>query len=253
MIMTNSNAWVAVVIFCRTLVVFWLCLLSSVAFGRGESGYSQDGMTKAMSSSALPFEISPEGVLELIKSRAAFVLVDADDPARVPARAGEGIRHVYYARGPSFRGASELVFRDRRHGLPTAEGVAVGSQRLVGTPLDWHRLSLPFSLSPVPTRPLSLAAGQLSEAIKDGVDLQIVDLRSLQSGGQSVPFPKSMHLMPHKLLEKPSLLSKERWVVLVDDDGRIAQPIAEHLFQQGYLLTTILDGGYPAWVQFTGR
>lgn len=222
---------------CRTLVVSWLFLLSCSALGTDAT--------------ALPLEISPEGVYELLKTRNAVVLIEADDVGRVSSGAGEGVRHVYYTRGPSFRRASELVFRDRQH-VRSVEGRGV-SQRLLGTPLDWHRLSLPFSISPVPTHPSFVTPTQLSEAIKDGVDLQLVDLRSQLPDRQAIPFPRSMHLMPHELFEKPSLLSKERWVVLIDNGDRTSQPIAEHLFQQGYLLVTALEGGYPAWVKFTDR
>lgn len=32
------------------------------------------------------------------------------------------------------------------------------------------------------------------------------------------------------------------------------QPLAWELFQKGYLLVTVLDGGYPAWeMQRTGK
>lgn len=237
---------------CRALSFIGLSLLSCTAFGGEEPLYSRGGAIVEAGSTALPFEISPEGVRELAKGGIAFVLIDADDAGRASARQEDGVRHIYYTRGPSFRSASELVFRDRRGGVPKSGSMVGGGQRLAGTPLDWRRLALPLPADLVPERPLPLTAGQLSESIRDGVDLQIVDLRPRQPAGDEL-FPKSIPLMPHELLEKPSLLSKERWVVLVDDDGQVARPVAEHLFQQGYSLVTILDGGYAAWVLFTGR
>lgn len=237
---------------CRALGFVGLILLSSIAFSSEESRYSRGGVTMEAGSTTLPFEISPEGVRELIKGGVAFALIDAGDAGRTSVRAEENVRHIYYTRGPSSRNASERVFSDRRNRAPKSGDTAGGSQRLAGTPLDWRRLALPLPANFVPERPLPLTAGQLSESIRDGVDLQVVDLRPRQLTGGD-PFPKSMPLMPHELFEKPSLLSKERWIVLVDDDGRAAQPVAEHLFRQGYPLVTILDGGYAAWIQFTGR
>lgn len=234
---------------CRALGFVGLSLLSSIGFCGEESRNMRGGVTMEAGPAALPFEISPEGVRELIKGRVAFVLIDAEGTS---ARVEGNARRIYYTRGPSFRSASEFVFRDRRSGAPKSGTMAGGSQRLAGTPLDWRRLALPLPADLVPERPLPLTAGLLSESIRDGVDLQIVDLRPRQPAGND-PFPKSMLLMPHELLEKPSLISKERWVVLVDDDGQVARPVAEHLFQQGYSLVTILDGGYAAWVRFTGR
>lgn len=229
-----------------------LCFLCSSALGNDLSHGLVVGEATAVSDASVSIEISPEGVRELIKNSVAFILIDADDAGDASVRVGEGVRSVYYTRGPSFRSAYERVSKDRRSSVQKPGGARGLSQRLVGTPLEWARLALPLPSNLVPERPLTLTAKQLSESLKDGADLQIVDLRPRISTGM-LPFPKSMSLMPHELVEMPTTFSKERWLVLVDDDGLTSPPIAEHLFLQGYPLVTTLVGGYVEWVKFTGR
>jgi rhodanese-related sulfurtransferase len=96
----------------------------------------------------------------------------------------------------------------------------------------------------------------LSEVFKDSEDVQVVDLRHSDPGRYTqagYPFPRALRLLPHQIDAEPSPLSKQRWTILIDDGNRVAEPIAERLFQRGYLLIAVLDGGYPAWARTTDR
>jgi hypothetical protein len=106
----------------------------------------------------------------------------------------------------------------------------------------------------MPTKPQSITPRQLSEAIKDDVDLQIIDFRPLTLGiSEITPFPNALRWMPHEALDNLSKLSKEKWIVLIGMSSDVIQPLAFEFFQKGYVLTTVLDGGYPAWVNAADR
>lgn len=233
---------------CQAIGIAVLCLFFGAGLG-AELAQASPGVTYGGKAPVSPNEISPEGVRALVESRQAFLLVDADTAPPLPGGKDGDIRRIYYTRGPSVRAALELMYRDRQVG--NASGAV--SQRLVGTPLDWQRASLPITPNPLPSRPLQMSPAQFAEAVKDGVDFQVVDLRSSGPGNPGPSLPKSVRLMPHELVGKPAALSKERWIVLVDGNGQTAPPIAEQLFHQGYPLVAVLVGGYSAWAQFTGR
>jgi rhodanese-related sulfurtransferase len=203
----------------------------------------------------IPEEITPEGVVALMRENIPFLLINADDTNfQIPSAPGPA-RLIYYTTTPSFRSAQELVTKDRQS-KPTSflDAIKLNSQRLTGTPLEWQRLDLTFLNEPIFTQPLLVSPRQLSEAIKDGVDLQVIDVRSVTPGVSEVsPFPQAFRWMPHEVLENLSKLSKEKWTVLIGYTSEDVQPIAWELFEKGYLLTAILDGGYPAWVNATDR
>lgn len=204
----------------------------------------------------IPEEITPEGVVALIRENIPFILINADDTSfQIPSSPGPA-RLIYYTTTPSFRSAQKLATKDRQS-KPTSflDAIKLNSQRLIGTPVEWQRLELPFLDESFSTQPLLIKPRQLSEAIKDGVDLQVIDLRSVTPGVHEVsPFPQVLRWMPHEVLGNLSKLSKEKWIVLVGySSNEGVQPIAWELFQKGYLLTTVLDGGYPAWVNATDR
>ena len=212
----------------------------------------------------LPGEISPEGVQALIGLNIPFILVDADEanaknasstinanPNKTPAKL---IRHIYYTTSPSFRLAQTLANNDRKATPATSvESAKLASQRLTGTPLEWNQLKLKFDKPSLPAGPLVIKPKQLSEAIKDGVDIQIIDLRPISPNAEASPFPQSLRVLPHQIETEMPKLSKQRWIVVVDGGNRAAWPIADKLFQEGFLLTTLLEGGYPAWVAETKR
>lgn len=226
-----------------------LCLIAGLL---GFAVYSQRAGADSYlaSSERFPLEISPEGVRSLAAANIPFILINADGPNGKQITA----RSIYYTSGPSSRPAQTVVAESRRtRAAASSEAISVTSQRLTGTPLDWQRLGLRFDRSPLPTQPGLLTPKQLAESIKDGVDLQIVDLRAPSAGAENSPFPQVLRLLPHQLEGEPSMLSKQRWIVLIDGGNRVAQPIAERLFRQGHLLTTVLQGGYPAWVEATDR
>lgn len=203
---------------------------------------------------SLPVEISPEGVHKLATSGIPFVLLDADALEGKNPPAGAGIRHIYYTLGPWSRSAQSRVQQERRTQPANGpEGERFASQRLVGTPLDWQGAGLRFDRNPLPARPLSISPKRLAEALKDGVDLQIVDLRPPAEGSENALVPTARRLMPHQLEDDTGLLAKQRWVILVDGGNRVAQPFAERLFAKGFALIAVLDGGYPAWVEATDR
>jgi rhodanese-related sulfurtransferase len=204
-----------------------------------------------------PVDISPEGVRELQKRGEPFLLVDAGASSGSAQPRPEPLRVIYYTTSPSSAAARRAVERDRQvenNGVPNSNRSA--SRRLTGTPLEWQRLGLPFTAAPLPTKPIRVAPRVLSEAIQEGAPLQVVDLRPTDPGHRddsATAFPGAMRLMPHQIDTESSRLSKQRWTVLIDDGNRISEPIAEKLFQQGYALTAVLDGGYPAWIRNTDR
>lgn len=202
---------------------------------------------------SLPQEISPEGVQALSASNTPFFLIDADRENNKLDAQSTRVRPIYYVTTLSSRAAQNRVVQDRLTQSAISDGLNQLSQRLSGTPMDWQRLGLKTDLNRLQERPQLVSPKQLSDAIKDGVDLQIVDFRPLPPMPEATPFPKALRIMPHLLAANLTVLSKQRWTVLIDDGNRVSQPLAERLLQQGYLLTTILDGGYPAWVAATGR
>lgn len=197
-------------------------------------------------------EISPEGVQQLAAKGVPYLLINADrsDASVSPA---QGVRRIYYTLGPSSRAARQRVLQERqaRTGTAAAEE-KLASQRLTGTPLDWQAAGLKLEHGLL-LRPLAIAPRQLGEALKDGVDLQLVDLRADSQGRAEASLPGAMRMLPHQLEADSGLLAKRRWVVLVDAGDRVAEPVAERLFAKGYTLIAVLDGGYPAWVDTTDR
>lgn len=205
----------------------------------------------------IPVEITPEAVLSLQSTGVAYLLVDAQQSQRQTVSADSQIRLIYFTMEPSFRAAQEAVLRDRAAVVPRES-----SQRLTGTPAEWSGLGLNFprGMNPKREHPTLISPKSLSEAIKDGVDLQIIDLRPTSlptpasiAASASNSLPGAVNLLPHQLDAEIPKLSKLRWIVLVDEGNRVAQPIAERMFQQGHTLICILEGGYPAWVSATNR
>lgn len=218
----------------------------------------------------LPLDITPEGVLALQKEGTVPVeLINADRFSREAQTIPSETRRVYYTTGISIRASRDAVLRDRQQQgnrmVPSGMTPSIQpSQRLTGTPLDWRQMALPVDREVFTERPRSLTPRALSEAIKDGVDIQIVDLRprpplppdpsSVQAtASASLSFPQTLNLFPHQLTEAAPELSKNRWLVLIDDGDGIAVQLAEQLFNQGFLLVGFLEGGYPAWVAATDR
>lgn len=203
----------------------------------------------------LPEAITPEGVGALSNGNTPYLLINADDTNSQHLTSLGPIRLIYYSTTPSFRSAQKLVWQDRQSN-PTgiSDSTKLDSQRLTGTPLEWQRLGLIFFKSPLPTKPQPITPRQLSEAIKDNVDLQIIDFRPVTPGvSETTPFPQALRWMPHEALSNLPKLSKERWMVLIGIGSEDVQPIAFEFFQKGYVLTTVLNGGYPAWVNATDR
>lgn len=213
-------------------------------------------LSAEVDSSSTPIEISPEGTQALLSIGRPFLLIDAEQSGGVLAGGGAQTQVIYYTQGPSFRAAQTRAVQDRST-VSGANQDAVGfaSQRLTGTPLDWQRLGLKFSRSPLPLKALELTPRQLSEALKDGADLQIVDLRPTSDpAALVVPFaPEALRLMPHQVEAELPKLSKKRWLVFVDGGDGIGASLAQTSFGRGYLLATSLKGGYPAWTAATDR
>lgn len=202
----------------------------------------------------VPDAITPESVNELIKKNTPFILVKADEPVR-PGQSTGPIRTIYYSASPSYRAAQVRVNQDR-HTDPNSKVPLVkpDSQRLTGTPVEWQRLKLPVQPNVTPEKFSKISPKQLSEAIKDSVDLQVIDLRPESPfPGDASPFPNALRWLPHEAIQNIPKLSKEKWVVLVGAGSEDARPIAFELFQKGYVLTAMLEGGYPAWANATDR
>ncbi|MDR1529859.1 MAG: hypothetical protein LBS40_05620 [Burkholderiales bacterium] len=214
----------------------------------------------------LPLEITPEGLFTLKKAgNIPFVLIDADQLTFIPER-DDRIRRIYYTPRISTRAAKNAVLQDRRRQRNRADHTIQPSQRLTGTPTEWEQFDIE-ELKVIPKKPLLVTPKELSEAIKDEVDLQIIDLRppekpalastsAFKSDPQKsagYPFPKALSLMPHQIESALPEISKKRWLIIIDDGHHEAQIIADQLFQQKFMLIGILDGGYPAWVTATDR
>lgn len=202
----------------------------------------------------LPDTITPEGVKALNTANTPYVLVNADDPSKFIETPGP-VRLVYYTLTPSYHSAQAKVSQDRQTiGTDLGNVMKIASQRLTGTPLDWQRLGLPIQPSPLPEHVTIISPKQLSEAIKDDTDLQILDLRPvIPEETKESTFPNALRLMPHEVMQNSTKLSKDKWLVLVGIDGQDANLIAFDLFQKGFVLTTVLEGGYQAWVGSTDR
>lgn len=202
----------------------------------------------------LPMAIAPEGVQALERAGLPYLLMDADRAApdlQASAPSDHSIRRIYYSVSPTVRAARDLARRDRQ-----AASAAPGrwpSQYLTGTPLEWQRLQLRFAHPPLPSEPLLLAPGSLAAMLKDDADAQLVDLRPMPTGDVPTSFPQALRRLPHELIADPAVLSKQRWVVLVDEAGDVTPPIAETLFRAGFPLIASLRGGYRAWVPATDR
>lgn len=235
--------------FCSVLALLSLCSIGEVD---AQASSFEHGVTA---------EITPEALRELQLGGVAVLTVDAQQASGVTLPAQSPMRVVYFTNSPSFRAAREAVLRD--YGASTLRD---SSQRLTGTPSDWLRVGLSFTgnNNSKLERPLVISPQILSEAIKDDVDMQIIDLRSAPTGvtpqkstSSTVAIAsfssKAVNLLPHQLEAELPKMSKLRWTVLVDDGNRVAQPIADRMFQQGYHLVCILDGGYPAWISATNR
>jgi len=185
--------------------------------------------------------ISPEAVRQLQNAKAPLVLVDAQAPVDSAARdAGSSkLLTVYYSRSPSARPAVRAAQEAAHAGTRDARWLA-------GTPLDWQREQLAIA-EPTPSEPLRLDAKELAAAIKDGADLQLLDIRGREHFDQG-HLPGARHQMPHELDAALAKLSKARWTILIDDGTRLAEPLARTVHRKGYVLTGWLAGGYPAWV-----
>jgi rhodanese-related sulfurtransferase len=197
----------------------WLALGPSVALAGGEP-------------------ISPEAVRKLQISKAPLLLLDAqatDSAARDPG--SSQLLIVYYSRSPSARPAVRAAQEAARS--------ARDSRWLAGTPLDWQREQLAIA-EPIPSEPLRLEPKELATAIKDGADLQLLDIRGREQFDQG-HLPGAQHQMPHELDAALAKLSKARWTILIDDGTRLAEPMARELYRKGYVLAGWLAGGYPAW------
>lgn len=207
----------------------------------------------------LSLEITPEGVLALQKEGTVLVeLMNVDKPLPIEKEKPSGIRRVYYTTGISIRAARNAVFQDRQQQGNRVTSLSQPSQRLTGTPLDWKQLALPVDREAFAEKSRAISPRALSEAIKDGVDVQIVDLRPRpplppDAKVAAESFPKALNLFPHQFADAAPELSKSRWLVLVDDGEGTAMQLAEQLFNQGFLLVGFLEGGYPAWVAATDR
>lgn len=194
-------------------------------------------------------EITPESVSALIQNNVPFILIDSDKP--IPKELGTrlDINKIYYTLGISKANARKASQLDRQ--LTKSQ-----SHVLVGTPLDWRHLNLPFGENVIPTTTVMVSPKSLSEAIKGGEDILIIDLRGTSNlkENKNNLFPgNSISLLPHQVKEESKSISKLRWTVLVDDGQGVANNIAEEMRNAGYVLVGVLNGGYPAWVAETNK
>lgn len=198
---------------------------------------------------SIPIQITPESVKALIDNKSSFILINADEEIPKQLDQTTGISKIYYSLGISKTNAIKAVSQDRLL-------KKVQSQVLVGTPLTWQHLNIPFSQNVIPREVLKVSPKVLSDAIKDNEDILIIDLRdnSTQKDIKNNLFMgNSIHLLPHQVKEELKNISKLRWTVLVDDGYGVARVQAEELRNAGYVLVGVLDGGYPAWAKDTTK
>lgn len=197
--------------------------------------------------SALPLDITPEGVAELLKSGAPFQLVDVDrqrDPVALPVEA----RIVYYSSTPASGHARAAALRNR------SERSSQSSQRLMGTPVEWDRLKLPLAEPFDLNEPIALSPQILAQALRDGTDLLVVDVRGNANAPDAVqPFAGALALLPDQVAAHSTTFPKYAWVVVVDDGGIIAPQLAKSLNDDGMHLVAYLQGGYAAWLASADR
>lgn len=221
----------------RLLATIFFCLLQCVL------------TLEASATEAIPIEITPESLKALIDKKSSFILINADKPIAKQLDQTTEITKIYYSQGISKTNAMKAVRQDRQ--LKKMQ-----SHVLVGTPLEWQHLNLPFNESVIPRTTLNVSPKSLSEAIKDNEDILIIDLRdnSTQKDIKNNLFMgNSVHLLPHQVKQELKNISKLRWTVLVDDGYGVASAQAEELRNAGYVLVAVLTGGYPAWAADTTK
>jgi rhodanese-related sulfurtransferase len=187
---------------------------------------------------AAPEAISPEAAGKLQATQAPIVFVDADRNVTPPADASN-LYVVYFSRSPSIQAANRAAENASRAGVENARW-------LTGTALDWQREKLRIDTS-AGGEARAIDPNTLSAALKEGAQLQIVDVRSREQFDQG-HISSARHKMPHELAATPDDLSKARWTILIDDGSRVAETLARDLHRKGYVLSGWLDGGYPAWM-----
>lgn len=228
----------------RGLCFFFFCylflgLLPS-ALAQERTGAGQD------SPQALALDITPEGVVELLKSGTLVRLVDIDrqgDPLALPAEA----RLIFYSPTPAFGHARAAALRARSQA--NRQG-----QRLTGTPIEWEALKLPAGEPLDPHAPIAIPSRLLAQALRDGADVVVLDVRgSANSPDSTQPFADARALLPDQVLARSDEFPKRGWVVVVDDGGALAPQLARSLMGKGLRLVGYLQGGYAAWVDATDR
>ncbi len=236
----------------------------SIAQQKPETSSPSD-VSSSRATDFFPLEITPEGVLVLQGAESpSFELINADKISSSAEMPPSEPRRIYYTTGISIRAAREAVLRDRRQQGNRITPSVQPSQRLIGTPLDWKSLGLPVDREAFREKGRAITPRALSEAIKDGVDMQVIDLRprpprpprppdNAATASEISPFPQALNLFPHQLNEAVAEFSRNRWLVLIDDGDGMAKQLAEQLFHQGFFLAGFLEGGYPAWVAATDR
>lgn len=192
---------------------------------------------------ALKYRISPEEFIALANSGETVVLVNADEKGRKP-RVEQGVTRVYYTLTPSARAAADAVLHD------TAS--AARSYMLMGTPVDWEEMHIPLP-ERLASKPLSISAATLAQAIADEAGLQLVDLRGTAQDEHAPTIGPARRLLPHQFEAALPQFSKRRWLVLVDDGHGDADALAHEAFSGGHRLVAVLQGGYPAWVATPNR
>lgn len=239
---------------CRAALFVLLCLAyfqTSAHAAMGATALASAGTQGAVASGhPADLEITPEGVLALGASGTPYLLFDAD--TNTPHAPASGpVRIIYYTRTPAFRSAQLLALRDRN----AAPAALEASQRLTGTPLDWERLKLPLGQPFNQSDPIPLTPRQLSQALRDEVDIQVIDLRPSPLGeAQGVAeFANALRILPDQLSAESKKLSKQRWTVVVDGTNETSRSNALELKKQGFLLASFLAGGHTAWVAAKDR
>lgn len=228
-----------------TLVLVAFCCVSFSFHSSAVAKELAEGEQSAVQ--ALPLDITPEGVVELLKSGTPLYLVDVDRQEELKALPAGG-RIVYYSSSPAFGHVRAAVLRAR------SKQPAAASQRLTGTPLEWRALKLPVGDPLDPQEPMAISPRLLAQALRDGTDVLVLDVRgSANSPGAAQTFSGALALLPDQVVARSEEFPKRGWVVVLDDGGSLSLRLAKSLKDKGLQLVGYLDGGYTAWVDATDR
>jgi rhodanese-related sulfurtransferase len=200
----------------------------------------------AAESLAQSLSIAPEALKQMRRDGALLALVEADVAASVSSASARPADQniVFYSSKLNQQAALDAAAALRDKGRSNVYW-------LEGTPALWAAAGLRLPGEAENSGPVLVSARDLKAALANRASLQIVDLAAGEDVAARLPGAKN--LMPHQLDAALAKFQKTDWIVLVDNGNRMAQPLADKLYAQGFALVGVVDGGYPAWLAATSK